>query len=73
MIADWVWYVCPVPAAARIIENRFDHPEVANSPLVFPPAGATGPAARFMEYRVFEGDDDAAAWASIFGAIPAGL
>ncbi len=38
MIADWVWYVSPVPAAERIIARRFDHPEVANSPLVFPSA-----------------------------------
>ena len=73
MIADWVWYVCPVPAAERIIARRFDHPEVANSPLVFPSAESMGPAGPFREYRVFEGDEEAAAWDSIFGSIPLGL
>ncbi|MDH5314489.1 MAG: spermidine/putrescine ABC transporter substrate-binding protein [Actinomycetota bacterium] len=73
MIADWVWYVCPVPAAQRIIARRFDHPEVAGSPLVFPPSGSTVPGGGFKEYRVFEGEDDAASWESIFGSIPLGL
>lgn len=36
MIADWVWYVCPVPAAKPIVAKRLDDPEVARSPLVFP-------------------------------------
>jgi spermidine/putrescine transport system substrate-binding protein len=40
MIADWVWYITPVPAAQRIIRDRFDDPVVANSTLVFPQAGA---------------------------------
>jgi spermidine/putrescine transport system substrate-binding protein len=72
MIADWVWYVCPVPAAERIIARRFDHREVARSPLVFPRESA-GPTGAFKEYRVFDGEDDAAAWESIFSSIPFGL
>lgn len=36
MIADWVWYMTPVPAAQRIIANRFHNKPVATSPLVFP-------------------------------------
>ena len=42
MIADWVWYICPVPAAQPIIRDRLDDPIVANSPLVFPAATAVG-------------------------------
>jgi hypothetical protein len=42
MIADWVWYMSPVPAAASIIRNRFDDPAVADSDLVFPPDLALG-------------------------------
>ena len=73
MIADWVWYISPVPAAAGIIARRFDHPEVASSPLVFPSVESMNPNGPFEEYRVFEGDDEAAAWESIFGSIPFGL
>ena len=71
MIADWVWYVCPVPAAKRIIRRRFGHERVASSPLVFP--DATASTSSFREYPVFEGEDDAEAWTSIFGSIPLGL
>ncbi|HVF09033.1 MAG TPA: spermidine/putrescine ABC transporter substrate-binding protein [Actinomycetota bacterium] len=73
MIADWVWYVCPVPAAERIIARRFDHPEVARSPLVFPSVESMGPDGPYREYRVFEGEEEAETWNSIFGSIPLGL
>lgn len=36
MIADWVWYMTPVPAARPIIAKEFGDSEVARSPLVFP-------------------------------------
>ncbi|HEX9123355.1 MAG TPA: spermidine/putrescine ABC transporter substrate-binding protein [Actinomycetota bacterium] len=36
MIADWVWYITPVPDARAIIAGEFGDREVANSPLVFP-------------------------------------
>jgi spermidine/putrescine transport system substrate-binding protein len=35
-IADWVWYITPVPEAQKIIRDDLDDPVVANSPLVFP-------------------------------------
>ena len=35
-IADWVWYITPVPEAEEIIREDLDDPTVANSPLVFP-------------------------------------
>ena len=68
MIADWVWYVCPVPAAKRIIANRFDHPDVAQSPLVFPTADSLAPTGTLKHYRVFENDEAADAWTAIFGS-----
>ncbi len=45
MIADWVWYITPVPAARPIIKDRYGDVTVANSPLVFPkqePLGSEG-------------------------------
>jgi spermidine/putrescine transport system substrate-binding protein len=38
MIADWVWYITPVPAARPIIRNEYGDDVVADSPLVFPEA-----------------------------------
>jgi spermidine/putrescine transport system substrate-binding protein len=35
-IADYVGYVCPVPAAQEIIRNELHDPTVADSPTVFP-------------------------------------
>jgi spermidine/putrescine transport system substrate-binding protein len=35
-IADYVGYVCPVPAAQEIIRTQLDDPAVADSPTVFP-------------------------------------
>ena len=35
-IADYVGYVCPVPAAQEIIRTELDDPAVADSPTVFP-------------------------------------
>jgi spermidine/putrescine transport system substrate-binding protein len=42
MIADWVWYICPVPDAKPIVAKRLGDPEVARSPLVFPGSDLTG-------------------------------
>jgi spermidine/putrescine-binding protein len=42
MIADWVWYITPVPAAQPIIRERFGDPVVADSQLVFPEAASLG-------------------------------
>jgi spermidine/putrescine transport system substrate-binding protein len=36
IIADWVWYITPVPAAQEIIANDLKDKAVAESPLVFP-------------------------------------
>ena len=71
MIADWVWYICPVPEAQPIIADRFGHEEVARSPLVFPDEGSLG--TEMKRYPVFENDEAARAWESIFSSVSFGL
>ncbi|MGZ6544198.1 MAG: polyamine ABC transporter substrate-binding protein [Actinomycetota bacterium] len=72
MIADWVWYVSPVPAAKEIVAGELSDPTVANSPLVFPTPELLG-AGRLKQYRVFENEDEANLWDSLFGSITLGL
>jgi len=66
MIEDWVWYLCPVPAAKRVIAIKLDDPTVANSPLVFPPASMRD---RFREYYTFKNVDEYNEYTSIFDPI----
>jgi spermidine/putrescine transport system substrate-binding protein len=66
MIEDWVWYLCPVPAAKKIIANKLDDPTVAHSPLVFPTASMEK---RFRAYYEFKGVDDHTEYTSIFDPI----
>ena len=75
MIADWVWYVCPVPAAERIIARGSTTRRSRSSPLVFPSAESMGPE------RALQGVPACSRvsrtrppyWDSIFGSIPFGL
>jgi spermidine/putrescine transport system substrate-binding protein len=81
MIADWVWYICPVPDARRIVAKRLDDPEVARSPLVFPGPELIGHAvegddgtgellgSRVRDYYVYADADEYAVWASVFEPI----
>ena len=73
MIADWVWYISPVPEARRIIARRYGHEDVAKSPLVFPTEGSLGPTGSMKRYPVFETEEAAEAWRSIFASIAFGL
>ena len=66
MIADWVWYLSPVPDAKRIIATDLDDPTVANSPLVFPSESLQR---RFRAYYTFQGVDDHEEYTSIFDPI----
>ncbi len=72
MIADWVWYVSPVPAAKDIVARDLGDPAVAESPLVFP-TPETLDAGLLKQYRVFENVEEAAAWDGIFGSVRLGL
>jgi spermidine/putrescine transport system substrate-binding protein len=64
MIANWVWYICPVPAAEPIVARELGSPEVARSPLVFPGEGIVGSGVR--DYFVYQDAAQYAEWASIF-------
>jgi spermidine/putrescine transport system substrate-binding protein len=44
LIADWVWYICPVPRAQGIVANKLGDPTVAHSDLVFPTTRVLGPS-----------------------------
>ena len=66
MIADWVWYLSPVPDAKRIIATDIDDPSVANSPLVFPTKSLEK---RFRSYYSVKGVDDHEEYTSIFDPI----
>ena len=73
MIADWVWYICPVPEAQSIIAEDFGDVAVAQSPLVFPAANSLGPEGTLRQYPVFDDEAAAATWSAIFDSIPLGL
>jgi spermidine/putrescine transport system substrate-binding protein len=74
LIADWVWYVSPVPAAQDVIARRLHDPVVAKSPLVFPHIGPSGltsnePSildAPIRNYFVFSTPDQYEVWRSLF-------
>jgi spermidine/putrescine transport system substrate-binding protein len=65
-LADFIWYVSPVPAAKDIVLNDIDDPLVANSPLVFP---STDDLAKSHKYKVFKDTDEEDQWNSIFQPI----
>ena len=72
LIADWVWYVSPVPAAKEIVATDLGDPAVARSPLVVP-TPETLAAGLLKQYRVFESEEEAAAWEGLFGSVRLGL
>lgn len=65
-LADYIWYVSPVPAAKDIVLNEIDDPDVANSPLVFPTEAQLNASQR---YRVFKDNAEKEEWDSIFQPI----
>lgn len=71
MIADWVQYISPVPAARQIIAERFDDELVANSPLVFPTLAPDSEEVtdRFRTYRTLHTAFEQRRWEEIFGAL----
>ena len=73
LIADWVWYVSPVPAARPVVARKLDDPAVARSPLVFPSMHElTGGEevgeldTRVLDYYVFADAGDYERWRSTF-------
>jgi spermidine/putrescine transport system substrate-binding protein len=81
LIADWVWYLCPVPRAQGIVANEIGDGRVAHSPLVFPTEQDLGPSIPLPDndaiypdspYKDYPRLDSAAArdeWHRTFGAV----
>jgi spermidine/putrescine transport system substrate-binding protein len=65
-LADWIWYVSPVPAAKDIVLNDIDDPTVANSDLVFP---SLDDLAKSHKYKVFKDQQEEDDWNGIFQPI----
>jgi spermidine/putrescine transport system substrate-binding protein len=65
-VADWVNYLCPVPAAKPIIAKQLDDPAVAASPLVFPTPAMTKLS---RDYYTFRNYDQFNTWNGIFDPI----
>ena len=64
MVADWVNYITPVPAAKPILVK--EDPTVGNSPLVFPTPAM---AAKAHDYYTFKDYNDFQAWNNTFNPI----
>jgi len=65
-IADWVWYISPVPDAKPIIAGKLGDPTVADSPYVFPTPEIER---KFVAYYDPKGVEDQLKWTSIFDPI----
>jgi spermidine/putrescine transport system substrate-binding protein len=66
IVENWVNYVCPVPMAKSYIANTLKDPQVANSPLVFPPSSIVGQSHDFYVYKDY---DDYETWNNIYNPI----
>ena len=63
MMADYIWYVSPVPAAKEYVLNTIKDPAVADSPLVFPtPQDLTD----VKPYKTFKTPDEEDQWNSVW-------
>jgi spermidine/putrescine transport system substrate-binding protein len=66
LMADYIWYVTPVPAAKDIVLHELHDPTVAKSPLVFPNAEMDQQA---HQYYTFKGQEDLTEWNDTFEPI----
>ena len=69
MIADWVGYISPVPAAEQIVRDELNDPAVADSALVFPRDRALGAGEGFTSYYAFKSALEEQEWDRLFGPI----
>jgi len=69
LVEDYVNYICPVPAAKDYILNVIKDPDVANSPLVFPPESEL---ARTHEYHPFKSYAEYQKWLNTFNPVVQG-
>jgi spermidine/putrescine transport system substrate-binding protein len=68
-LANYIWYVTPVPDAKKIVETLPGGAAVAASPLVFPDQAMY---AKTHPYYVYKGTSDLNEWNSIFDPIITG-
>ena len=68
-LANYIWYVTPVPDAKKIVETLPGGAAVAASPLVFPDQAMY---AKTHQYYVYKGTSDLNEWNSIFDPIITG-
>ena len=58
MMADFIWYVTPVPAARDYVLNTIKDPIVANSPLIFPTSDDLANAKQYKVFKSVQEEDD---------------
>jgi spermidine/putrescine transport system substrate-binding protein len=66
LMANYIWYVTPVPAAKPIVAKLPGGAAVAKSPIVFPDAAIQ---AKSHAYYVYKGTSDLNEWNGIFNPI----
>jgi spermidine/putrescine transport system substrate-binding protein len=66
IVADWVNYVCPVPAAQQYVLKQLQDPTVAHSPLVFPSPDIYR---RSHNFALFKDYDVYQTWNDIFNPV----
>lgn len=66
IVADWVNYISPVPAAQDYIRDTLKDPTVANSPLVFP---TKADYAKAHDYYTFKSYAEYTSWNNTFNPI----
>ncbi|MEO8293550.1 MAG: spermidine/putrescine ABC transporter substrate-binding protein, partial [Actinomycetota bacterium] len=69
MVADWVGYISPVPAAEEVVRHDLRDPVVAESPLVFPQDRTLGATEGFTSYYAFTSELEEQEWDRLFGPI----
>jgi spermidine/putrescine transport system substrate-binding protein len=65
-LADFIWYVSPVPAAREVVLTELEDPPVANSPLIFP---SLEDQQKAHKYKVFKDAAEEEEWNSVFQPI----
>jgi spermidine/putrescine transport system substrate-binding protein len=63
MMADFIWYVTPVPAAKDYVLNTLKDPAVADSPLIFP---TTEDLTHAWQYKFFKGPQEEDDWNAVW-------
>jgi len=63
MMADFIWYVTPVPSAKDYVLNTLKDPTVANSPLIFP---TSEDLAKAWQYKFFKNTQEEDDWNSVW-------